>query len=227
MKILDALIIVLVVLVVSSGGFLGYLVYTDVLSEGGTTVIPSNNSDDTEINQLDSDTTPEVVCIDNDGDGYGEGCENGQDCDDEDRSRNEECKELEGMVTLVPAGEATTYAVGDTIELDIVLDGVPVMGQDEDAGVLQIRVDFDTTVLEYASFKPNSDGGYSLPIELESEDRYVVDMAIYEGIKSGDVIGTLKFEAIESGTANLSVGDDTRLFVVYEIEGGELEITVE
>lgn len=218
MKTLDILIVVLVVLVLASGGFLGYLVFTNYISNDSL----SQNGEGVPTEAV------KPLCIDTDDDGYGENCPLGPDCDDTEFDRNVECKTLDGSIGI--SGESVTYKVGDTIKLDLtfISSSVP----EEKLGNIKLRVDYDQSLLKFNKFEPNEKVIEPQIIDLDDETRIVYDLIALTsgtGLKSGDLIGTLEFEALGTGLANVKVGKDTRIAVLYELqgEGGSVDIPIQ
>ncbi|MCA9385252.1 hypothetical protein KC717_01245 [Candidatus Dojkabacteria bacterium] len=211
MKVLDVLIVILIVLVVGSGGFLGYSIYQ--------TASGNNESDSSQDDQAIT-PVPTVQCEDADRDQYGVGCELGADCDDNDRNRNIECKEIADALDLTVSGQE--YEVGDEILVDVVVTAVP---EDIKTEALELRVNYDTTALTFNRFEEVSES-YSPYIDLEAEDRIEVDMVNIDGVTVGDKVMTIVFDAVAPGAPIVEISSDTRMELVYEVQGGMVTLNI-
>jgi hypothetical protein len=211
MKSIDFLIIVIFIIVLGSGGYMGYLLYTS----------NTNNQND---NVLDDniDDFPVDECIDMDGDGYGEGCELGPDCDDNNPDLNISCEiTLDSTLSLSLAEEKEKFEVGEQFEIIVAVEDLPSMKLD----TLEFRLDFNGSVIKYLGHEVINSAYTGL--ELEPRDNSVrIDFAIPDGIQNMDQIMKLKFEALKDGLSDVRVSEDTRIGIEYMLKGGSVGIIV-
>lgn len=200
-------------IVVTSGGYMGYLLYNSNLEN------EKENELAIDENMIDE---PELICIDEDGDGYGENCDLGADCNDEDANQNVECiKSLESTLALKVVNPKEKYEVGEQFEVLVSVEDVPSMLLD----TLEFRLDYNNSIVKYV--KSEVVKSTYTALELEPKENLIrIDFAIPDGIQNMDEVVKLKFEAVKDGLSDIRVSTDTRIGVEYKLKGGSVGIVV-
>lgn len=217
MKKIDVLITFLVIMLFVSGGVLGYSVYQSVTNNQAN---PKTTND---IAQNDMGTLPVTnTCTDADNDGYGQDCDKGPDCDDNDNLRNEICKTVNEAILLV--ADKDVYEVGEEVLVTVSMQNLESLT--EPSVALNLRLDYNNSILEYEG-REEATSKYSLPIDLVSPNKVKIDFVTNEDMASGEEVVTLKFKAIATGAAKISVSDDARVGFYYQVVGGDVDVLVQ
>ncbi len=216
MKALNSIIVFLTLIALATGGYLGWSLW-QIWSSGQ---IKNKTAD---MNGLNGTTIAQVnVCQDADKDEYGVNCTKGTDCDDSDRNRNTECKNLETSIVLAADKSDLNYKVGDEVRISMSLVNLPPSEKQE---TFQMRLDFDSQKLQFAKFE-NENDKYKPYITLETTSRIALDMVNIEGINNNDKIITIVFTALQAGSTDVTVGSDSRIGIVYKASGMPLKLNV-
>lgn len=212
MKGIDFLIFIMFVIVVGSGGYMGYLLYEQNMANQQAIIAEDEKIDSEEV----------LLCIDEDGDGYGLNCDLGNDCDDTNSELNEICeKKLDSTLALNIKDQKEKYEIGEQFEVLIKAEDIPSLLLES----IELRVEYNSSVLKYVKSE-TTDTDYT-PIELEpTENQVRIDYAVPEGVQNMDEFVKLIFEAQSNGLADIRVSPDTRVGVEYQIKSGSVGVIV-
>lgn len=233
MKLLDKTIWFLIILVIFSGGFVGYITWDLLIQKNQVepiTVAELKNTQKSDINsKVQGEDDVKIVslegkCIDYDGDGYGEGCEKGVDCDDKDIQRAEKCGKISKGIILTP--DKNEVNIGDQIELYVKIGDIPA---GEILSTLQFKLEFDPTLLQYQSYEVmDQKYDFNIPIiKYLQKGEFGIDSVMQSGkLVEGDQIYKIKFQAIASGTAEFQISENTRMGEIFEVSADEVEVVI-
>lgn len=208
MQKINTMIVLMSILVASSGAYLGFLIYQQNNQQN------LNPDNDTQANNPRSDD-----CIDEDEDGYGQNCAKGKDCDDNDYELNLLCK-VNGKLNL--SSDKTEYKVGDEISLDIIINGIASNTEPVDVAIVN---------LEYSSqdiqFIETTDAPKGLLYALNKDGQIHLANVDDSALTDGDRLATYKFKALRTGDIKVSIAKiPKQINGLYDIDLGEITLNV-
>jgi hypothetical protein len=194
MKILNVLITLLVISILVSGGFLGYLMYSNSIEDGANPNINSNdNNTDEPINNNNSgdNVTADI------------GCSNLF------QQGNGNSSELADLQLNFTSDSTGSLAVGDKVTVTAsILSSNPAKKWKG----LELRLIYPCENLK--SIKTTSGSGDVLAIELDSEFNNIAEVHLAttkDSFEMGDKVVIFEFEVIKEGSMALEVADSSSL----------------